>query len=294
VVSAGIEIVQDRRDSRSTLKGRIEVDGASVEIREFEWDQAGWVMSDRAHFYISQLISPLKGDQKIRWYHPEDNRPLSIAQFGVHDPHSPFLIAHGPGSACFLICEIDVARFRKMTGTDRWPDEWALRGLSSESPFFKVILDRLTGEVLRPHKDSPAFVDALITAFVLELYHVVQREQAAAEKDGALADWQLDRVRSLIHSHGGRPLTITEIAKRCGISVRHLTRAFRAAQGMTLHDYMAEARLAKAKELLSEGKMPLKVVAAEAGFASPSHFAATFRRALGCSPSEYRANVRIT
>lgn len=289
-----MDLIRNQRRVRSTLKGQIEVDGICVEIREFEWDEAGWISADSDHFCVSQLMSPLKGDQKIRWHDARDKRPLTVSQFGVHGPRSPFMIAHGPGSACFLIIQVDVDRFHAMTGSDEWPDDWGVRGLSSESPFFKVVLDRLAGEVLRPHSTSGALVEALVTAFVLELCRVVRRDERPSERTGGLADWQIDRVRSLVSGAGPRIPTVTEIARRCGISVRHLTRGFRAAQGMTLHDYIAEVRLSRAREMLSEGRKPLKVVAAEAGFASPSHFSATFRRAIGCSPSEYRANVRTS
>lgn len=290
-IAPAIEPVRDRQHVRSTLKGRIDIEGGCVEIREFEWDRPGWVMSDTDHFYITQLISPLKGEQTLRWTHPGDGRPLSVSQFGVHAPPSPKMIAHGPGRACFLICQIEVARFRAITGAETWPDEWALRGLASASPFFKALLDRLTGEVLRPHPDSAAFVDALLIAFVMELHRVVQRD-AQVEDRAALAGWQLDRVRSLVWEHGPRTPTIAEIAASCRISVRQLTRGFRAAERMSLHDYIAEARLTKARTLLADGRKSLKAVAAEAGFATPSHFSAAFRRSIGCSPSEYRANVR--
>jgi AraC-like DNA-binding protein len=286
-----IEPVRDLDGSRSTLRGRIDFDGGDVEIREFEWDAAGWVMPDSDHFYISRLMVPLKGDQTIRWHHPGHERPLTVAQFGVNDPSTPMMIAHGPGNACFLICRIAIARFRAMTGSEAWPSEWAMRGLGSEGPFFKALLDRLTGEVLRPSPDSPAFVEALLTAFAIELYREVRREARAVEQ-GGLADWQLNRIRGLVETGGSR-LTSAEIARRCGVSVRHLARAFRSSQGMTLHDYIAQVRLAKARTMLTESEKPLKVVAAEAGFASASHFSASFRSAIGCSPSEYRTHVRL-
>jgi AraC family transcriptional regulator len=290
-VLGSIELVRDRRQVHSTAKGRIDVEGGCVEIREFEWDRAGWVAADSGHFYISQLMAPLKGREQVRWYCPGDAQPLSVSQFGVHVPSVPMLIEHGSGRTCFLICEMDIARFRKITGPIEWPREWAQRGLSSQGPFFKAILDRLTGEVLRPHAHSAAFVDALLTAFVMELHRVVQYEEQSKERCGLNA-WQIGQINRMIKDSGPAMPAIAEIAARCGVSLRYLTQNFREAQGMTLQEYMAEIRLERARTMLSESRKPLKVVAVEAGFATPSHFSASFRRAIGCSPSEYRSNIR--
>src|SRR5262249_20044039 len=119
-----IGLSQGSEFERSTAKGWIGFDGGCVEIREFDGDGAGRVVADREHFYIPQLLPPLKGDQKIRWHAPRDGRTHSVSQFGFHGPGTPLTIVHGPGKACFLICQINVPFFRKITGASRWPSEW--------------------------------------------------------------------------------------------------------------------------------------------------------------------------
>jgi AraC-like DNA-binding protein len=90
----------------------------------------------------------------------------------------------------------------------------------------------------------------------------------------------------------GRRLNVTEIAERCSVSRRHLMREWKAATGTTLHGYIAELRLERAKALLKSTSLKLKEVSAELGFADPSHFAADFKRHVGCSPSRYRTRTR--
>lgn len=55
---------------------------------------------------------------------------------------------------------------------------------------------------------------------------------------------------------------------------------------------LAAIRVLKAKRLLSLLDMPVSEVACITGFDSPSYFAYCFRRAVGCSPSEYRRRKR--
>jgi AraC-like DNA-binding protein len=110
---------------------------------------------------------------------------------------------------------------------------------------------------------------------------------------GKLAAWQLDRVRKLVEgSPRGKSPTIPDLAALCGISPRQLTRSFKASIGVTIHNYIREVRLERAKTLLASSGLSLKEISAEAGFAGASHFAAEFRHAVGCPPSEYRAQMR--
>ena len=63
-------------------------------------------------------------------------------------------------------------------------------------------------------------------------------------------------------------------------------------QGSTVVQYIANARYARACELLRSTELPLKQVAYKAGFAAASSFATAFRAETGLSPSEYRARYR--
>jgi methylphosphotriester-DNA--protein-cysteine methyltransferase len=49
-----------------------------------------------------------------------------------------------------------------------------------------------------------------------------------------------------------------------------------------------QQRVAKAKRLLQETNMSIIEVGMAVGYSSPSHFAQTFRRETGLSPSDYR------
>jgi transcriptional regulator GlxA family with amidase domain len=104
-------------------------------------------------------------------------------------------------------------------------------------------------------------------------------------------------LRALEHmeSHLQEPASRSKLAKRAGVSVRQLERLFAAHLGSTMRAYYLQMRLQRARILLRQTAMPVVVVAVEAGFVSPSHFARSYRQAFGLSPRQDRgAAARVT
>ena len=64
-------------------------------------------------------------------------------------------------------------------------------------------------------------------------------------------------------------------------------RAFRRSLGIPPYRYFVARRIDRAKELLAHSTADITAIATEAGFASPSHFSATFKARVGCTPSEF-------
>lgn len=84
-------------------------------------------------------------------------------------------------------------------------------------------------------------------------------------------------------------VSLTSIARELGASERQTSRLFRAELSMTFREFMSRVRLKRAKALLRETGRPVIEVAAETGWRSLGHFTSTFRRRVGMTPSEYRA-----
>lgn len=84
-------------------------------------------------------------------------------------------------------------------------------------------------------------------------------------------------------------LTNEDLAKVCKISEIYLRKLFRTHFKTTPKQYVAEIRLQKAKQLLSEGSLKINAIAEKCGFASQYHFSRFFREKTGLSPSKFMA-----
>ncbi len=97
------------------------------------------------------------------------------------------------------------------------------------------------------------------------------------------------RAAALMEGHLDTPLSIADIARRCGASARALEAQFRTRLGTTPQAYYLSLRLDEAHRLVTDTEMPLLDVALATGFASASSFARAFRAAHGTSARALRA-----
>ncbi|MET9296190.1 helix-turn-helix domain-containing protein [Streptomyces sp. NPDC003077] len=98
----------------------------------------------------------------------------------------------------------------------------------------------------------------------------------------------LDWLQRNLH----RPLTLTAIARRAGMSVRHLHRRFKARTGATPLQWLLWARIERARQLLETTDLPVENIAGICGFGSAVSLRTHFRQRLDTSPTAYRKAFR--
>jgi AraC family transcriptional regulator len=101
----------------------------------------------------------------------------------------------------------------------------------------------------------------------------------------------LRRIRERIEAELDTELSLALLAKESGYSRAHFLRMFRAATGLTPHQYVLEMRLSTAQQLLRQSKMLLAEIALKCGFSSQTYMNDVFRKRLGVTPQEYRRNI---
>jgi AraC family transcriptional regulator len=103
-----------------------------------------------------------------------------------------------------------------------------------------------------------------------------------------LSSAQRARLVDYIEAHLEEPLSLQQLARLIGSSASHLKTLFKRSLGVSVHAYVVERRVERARQLLREGKLPSAQVALESGFAHRSHMARCIRRLLGVSPTDLR------
>lgn len=97
----------------------------------------------------------------------------------------------------------------------------------------------------------------------------------------------------LLDSGPDQPWTVATLAARTNTSRAALARRFTALVGRPPMSYLRERRLALAADLLREPDATLAAVSRRVGFSSAFALSAAFKRELGISPSEYRAQTAV-
>ena len=86
----------------------------------------------------------------------------------------------------------------------------------------------------------------------------------------------------------GENVSLPAVARRLGVTDRHLRRIFMAAHGVTPIDYVTTQRLLLAKQLLTDTGLAIADVAYAAGFGSQRRFHAAFAERYRLSPTALR------
>lgn len=86
-----------------------------------------------------------------------------------------------------------------------------------------------------------------------------------------------------------RPLTLTDMARHASVSVRTLSRRFRAETGLSPLQWLLHQRIERAKELLETTTLPVDQVARASGLGTADSLRQHLVRRLSLTPSDYRA-----
>jgi AraC family transcriptional regulator len=98
----------------------------------------------------------------------------------------------------------------------------------------------------------------------------------------------LRRATEYVEEHLADDFGLPELAAAAGFSPYHFARLFKAAAGVSPHQYVIGRRVARAQLLLETTAWSTAVIAREVGFATRSHLAQHVRHRLGVSPAQLR------
>jgi AraC-like DNA-binding protein len=110
-------------------------------------------------------------------------------------------------------------------------------------------------------------------------FFCTRQQRAACERAGC--------VRKILAERLADPPSLEELGRLAGCSPFYLSRQFSEATGLTIQQFLRQARLERAAELLRAGKHNVTEAALEVGYNSLSHFTVAFREVFGCCPGLY-------
>jgi AraC-like DNA-binding protein/ligand-binding sensor protein len=101
----------------------------------------------------------------------------------------------------------------------------------------------------------------------------------------------ITRAKEYIREHQTENLRLGHVAKAVNTSTFYFCKMFKKATGINFTDYLSRVRIEKSKNLLLNPNLRVSEIAFEVGFQSLTHFNRVFKKVLGQSPTEYRAQL---
>jgi AraC-like DNA-binding protein len=210
------------------------------------------VVSERGDHCAFVLVGPEVLEGVARSHVPE-----------LDDPEvRPFPLTHAPGAARAYLAHLALLNHLRRTPE---PND-----LYVQERLYELVGTAVAGLFVGPNRDG---------------------EPRRAATRAAHAEL-VESAKAILGTRLGERLSLEGVAGLLFVSPFELARMFRRRTGFSVHGFLVQLRLRAALERVLESRRPLTDIAADLGFASPSHFSESFRRVFGVTPSSARGLAR--
>lgn len=271
-----------------TFDAEVDVSVATAQLARFDvTGPADHLRGEEDRYRLDLSLTPRPRNSRARYCNRwSPSRFERIGSVFVMPPGEPVHAKSDVGTVqTSVLCNLRPEPMREWFDGDlRWSDRRLEASLDIRDPQMRNLLLRLAKELRDPGFASNMFVELVSAQIAVELARYCTSIQEGPLR-GGLAPWRLrlidDRLREV-----REPPTLPELAQLCSISVRQLTRGFRKSRGISIGEFVATSQLDHAKQMLRAGESA-KTIAYTLGFASPSSFCYSFRRATGETPGQF-------
>lgn len=267
-----------------------ELKGPGVTAQIVRYDIPGptdALLRDEGRYLINMCLTPrplnARAGYRERW---GPHRFERLGDVFMVPPGEALAVRGEGGQQASVLCYLSSGHIDELLGQRlEWSDRQLATTLDITNARIRNLLFRLTEEVRHPGFASARMLESLSGELAVELGRFCL-EVEESPVTGGLASWRLRLIDERLAASPAAP-TLEDLAARCNISVRQLTRGFRISRGCSIGEHIERRQMEAAKRMLVTGDS-VKTIAFALGFASPSSFAYAFRRAVGNTPSGFR------
>jgi AraC family transcriptional regulator len=265
---------------------QVAIADAAIDVRRFRWVEPSSGSFSPARHYLDYSLTPQTRRSLLKADAWSDKRYSGDILY--LPPHHDYWGEPALQERRLLCVALGDAFLADLFDDDRRMD--ALTPCADvQSVALRRLCEAASVELMTPGFASDTLVEAMLIGIAVELVrHLRQCDtQRTQEAHGGTAR-QVRAVTDYVMANMSTTLGISEIARSCGMSARHVARVFKEGTGISLGEFVARSRIALAKELLAGDNLQIKEISWRCGFKSTSAFSAAFRTATGATPRAFR------
>jgi AraC family transcriptional regulator len=168
-----------------------------------------------------------------------------------------------------------------------WPGMADVCSFRQDSQVIQI-LAILASESARSEHINSAYTESVLIQLSTHLVRQYSKAVDSATRHCGMSPSRLNKVLEYVAEGLEEQLRLASMAEVAGISPYYFCREFKKTMGITPYGYIVQQRIDRAKTLLQSTSMSITEIGAQLLFATPSHFTATFRKLVGCTPSVFR------
>ncbi|WP_340021446.1 AraC family transcriptional regulator [Paenibacillus sp. FSL K6-1096] len=232
-------------------------------------------------------------------------RPGEAVFIESGDIHAAYALADTPCRFCALVFHPDLlasAQYDTIQQTVILPLQEKRqsfpRHLTASVPWQAELLLHLNHMMKAYEQQMPGFESFIKGTLLIMLSQIALPGRSVNHSPSEGADnTKADRLKKAIlyiQDHYQEPIRTRDLAGLIPMSEGQFCRFFKSMTRKTPVDYINSYRVRQAAALLQQSDRKISGIAMDVGFDNVSYFIKVFRKAMNCSPSEFRKNTGLT
>lgn len=173
---------------------------------------------------------------------------------------------------------------------DAWSGELERTDVSldfAEQREFDVLISNMHQEYRNRRNGYLTILRAYMIELIVKIARALHRRNAEDTGQRSKAHVIEEAVRYL-DSHYHEPIKLAELAGKSYLSKNYFCQLFKETTGMTVSQYMQQARIEKACALMADPSRSMTQIAQEVGYGDYKAFYLAFKKLKGCPPYDYQ------
>jgi AraC-like DNA-binding protein/ligand-binding sensor protein len=138
---------------------------------------------------------------------------------------------------------------------------------------------------------TPRQYDAVVKLLTIFAQHLAMVSNQVLVHQQHAEPPVITRAKEFIAEHQGEELSLGQVARAVNTSTFYFCKLFKRVSGINFTDYLSRVRIEKARNLLLNPSLRISEIAFEVGFQSLTHFNRVFKKIIGQSPTQFRAQL---